>query len=51
MKCRIEQNDVSAIRRVTWWGVLVNILLSGIKIVFGVYVRSQALLADIHFPI
>lgn len=35
-----------AVRRVTLWGLAVNLLLSGIKFVFGVFGASQALVAD-----
>ena len=34
------------VRKVTWIGLFVNIFLSGLKFVAGVYGRSQALIAD-----
>ena len=34
------------VRRVTVWGLVVNLALAGIKFVFGYYGRSQALIAD-----
>jgi len=41
-----QKERYTAIRNVTLLGVIGNILLSIIKIVFGVYDRSQALIAD-----
>ena len=41
-----QKERYTAIRNVTLIGVIGNILLSIIKIVFGVYDRSQALIAD-----
>ncbi|MBN1845861.1 MAG: cation transporter [Sedimentisphaerales bacterium] len=35
-----------SVRRVTLWGMLVNVALSGLKFVFGVLGHSQALVAD-----
>lgn len=34
------------VRRVTWWGLLVNILLAGLKFVCGIVGHSQAVVAD-----
>ena len=34
------------VRRVTLWGLVVNLVLSGIKFFFGVFGCSQALIAD-----
>ena len=39
-------NQTREIRRVTLWGLLVNLLLSIMKFVFGILGRSQALVAD-----
>jgi cation diffusion facilitator family transporter len=35
-----------AIRRITWIGLLINLLLSGIKFVAGIFANSQVLIAD-----
>jgi len=42
----IKQDRRSQINRVTYWGVLVNVLLSAVKIIGGVIGQSQALFAD-----
>jgi cation diffusion facilitator family transporter len=38
--------QTNEVRRVTLWGLVVNLVLSGIKFLFGVYGCSQALVAD-----
>lgn len=40
------EKDVSEIRRVTFYGAIVNILMSAIKISVGIFSHSQALVAD-----
>lgn len=40
------KNEVSIIRHVTWVGFWVNALLMALKLVFGYYGRSDALVAD-----
>lgn len=42
----LQDERTYIIRRVTWVGLIVNILLSGIKFVAGIYGRSQAIVAD-----
>ncbi len=39
-------SEVSQVRRITWIGLIINIVLSIIKLVLGVVGRSQALIAD-----
>ncbi|OHB84928.1 MAG: cation transporter [Planctomycetes bacterium RBG_16_64_12] len=38
--------QASEVRRVTWWGLAVNLALTGVKFLFGVVGSSQALVAD-----
>lgn len=45
MQLSLEQRKLET-NRITWWGVLVNLILSVIKIVGGMVGQSQALLAD-----
>jgi cation diffusion facilitator family transporter len=40
------QTRVQEVRRVTYWGLAVNLLLSGFKMFFGITASSQALVAD-----
>ncbi|UCE55095.1 MAG: cation transporter [Desulfobacterales bacterium] len=42
----ININREKYVRKVTWIGLFVNLFLSGLKFVAGVYGRSQALIAD-----
>ena len=42
----VEVNQVRAVRRVTLWGAVVNIVLAVMKIWAGMLTRSQALIAD-----
>ena len=46
MNRNVKQNEASEIRRVTWWGLAVNILLAVVKMAAGVFAKSQALVAD-----
>lgn len=41
-----QEERYIAIRKVTWWGIIINILLSLLKLVGGVMGQSQALIAD-----
>ena len=43
---RSETQPTREIRRVTWWGLIVNLLLAAVKFVFGVVGASHALVAD-----
>ena len=38
--------DTAAIRKITWYGITVNLLLTATKFIAGVFGRSQALVAD-----
>ena len=40
------ENQVREVRRVTWWGMIVNLVLSAGKILAGIFGNSQAVLAD-----
>lgn len=42
----LQEEKTYIIRRITWIGLIVNILLSAFKFVAGIYGRSQALVAD-----
>ncbi len=41
-----DGDNVAQIRRITWQGMLINLLLSGIKLALGLVAASQALVAD-----
>ena len=43
--CSSEERYL-AIRKATWWGVVINILLSLLKLMIGILGQSQALIAD-----
>ncbi|MBU0520331.1 cation diffusion facilitator family transporter [bacterium] len=42
----IQNPQISEIKRVTWWGLLINVGLSGLKFVVGIIGSSQAVVAD-----
>ena len=42
----LESSREAYVRKVTWIGFFVNILLSGLKFASGFFGRSQALIAD-----
>jgi cation diffusion facilitator family transporter len=41
-----ERGDVREVRRVTWWGLAVNVGLAALKFVVGIVGSSQAVVAD-----
>ena len=45
MELSLEQRK-KAMDRVTWWGVLVNIVLAASKLLVGFIAQSNALIAD-----
>jgi cation diffusion facilitator family transporter len=46
MNDEVEQNEAVIIRKVTWCGLAVNMLLAAVKISVGFIAQSQALIAD-----
>jgi divalent metal cation (Fe/Co/Zn/Cd) transporter len=43
---QIDKPQIKEVRRVTWFGLVANVLLSGFKMVAGTIGSSQAIVAD-----
>jgi len=46
MSDHYQNPDIFNIKRVTWWGLIINLGLSGLKFVTGIIGSSQAVVAD-----
>ena len=45
-QCKENKNNLKIVRKVTWVGALLNVLLSAVKISVGFFAMSQSLIAD-----